>query len=74
MNNDEETDTPHALVTAETLLKKLFPEESDRPSLRWLRGLQAKRLIPYKKIGRLVFFDVAEVRAALDRQFTVLAK
>lgn len=65
----------HGLVGAETLLETLFPNPSDRPSLRWLREMQAKRLIPYKKIGRkIVRFDVAEVRAALDKNFHVEAE
>lgn len=68
------TEDENSLVGAETLLEKLFPEKRDRPSLLWVRRMQAQRLIPYKKIGRLVRFDVAEVRAALDKQFTVRAK
>jgi hypothetical protein len=36
--------------------------------------MQDRRLIPYKKIGRRVFFDPEEVRRALDRQFSVHAK
>lgn len=65
---------PHSLVGAETLLESLFPDERDRPSLRWLRKLQAQRLIPFKKVGRLVRFDVGEVRAALDRQFSIATR
>lgn len=74
------TDQPHdgavpsefGLVGAETLLERLFPHERDRPSIRTLREWQRRRLIPYKKInGKLVLFDVGEVRAALDRNFTV---
>lgn len=64
-----------SLVRAKPLLEKLFPDPRDRPSLRWLRKMQAKRLIPFKKIGgKFVYFDVAEVRAALDRNFTVISK
>lgn len=65
----------HGLVGAETLLETLFPDPRDRPSLRWLREMQAKRLIPYRKIGgKFVRFDVREVRAALDRNFTITAR
>jgi len=52
------------LVTAERLLEALFDEQS-RPSLRWLRKMQAQRTIPYFKIGHLVRFDVNAVREAL---------
>ena len=59
------------LVRGEALLKILFKEEEGRPSLRWLRTLQSKRLIPFRKIGQGVFFDPVEVRRALDAQFKV---
>ena len=58
------------LVTAERLLELLF-DEAGRPSLRWLREQQARKAIPYIKIGRRVFFDVAQVRLALQTRFTI---
>ncbi len=60
-----------SLVGAEALLRELFPDEQSRPTLRWLRGMQAKRLVPYRKIGRRVFFSVEEVRRSFDAQFKV---
>lgn len=61
-----------ALVGDETLLEILFPNPDDRPGVRWLAAMRRRRLIPFKKIGgRIVRYDVAEVRAALDRNFTV---
>lgn len=68
-----ETTPPPALVRAETCLRIIFPEE-DRPSLRCFREWQHKRLIPFRKIGRIVLFDPVEVRRAIDRQFTVAAR
>lgn len=53
------------LVSGEDLLVALFPTESSRPTLRWLRDRQADRSIPYVKIGRLVRFDVEQCRAFL---------
>jgi hypothetical protein len=58
------------LVRAERLLELLFDEQS-RPSLRWLRQMQAQRKIPYVKIGHLVRFNVDNVRAALEQDCTV---
>ena len=58
------------LVRGERLLELLFDEYS-RPSLRWLRQMQAQRKIPYVKIGHLVRFDVEQVRAALEDDCTV---
>ena len=58
------------LVRAERLLELLFDDES-RPSLRWLRQMQAQRKIPYIKLGHLVRFDVEEVREALRNDCTV---
>jgi hypothetical protein len=59
------------LVTARVCLEELFPDERARPSLRWFLGLKAAGFVPFRKIGRLVFYDVAEVRRALDRRFKV---
>lgn len=52
-------------VDAPKLLETLFAPEC-RPSLRWLREQQSARKIPSVKIGRLVFFDPAACKAALD--------
>jgi len=46
------------------LLEVLFDPES-RPSIRWLRTQTKAKTIPYIRIGHLIFFDVAMVRAAL---------
>ena len=62
---------PAGLVGVETCLRLVFPDEATRPCLRYFRELQRKRLVPFKKIGRLTFFDPVEVRRALDRQFSV---
>jgi hypothetical protein len=58
------------LVDGNTLLEIIFPKKS-RPTLRWLRDQQELRRVPYRKIGRLVFFDPDEVRAAWRDRFTV---
>lgn len=62
---------PAGLVGVETCLRLVFPDEATRPCLRYFRELQRKRLVPFKKIRRLTFFDPVEVRRALDRQFSV---
>lgn len=54
-------------VDAERLLEILFPTEC-RPTLRWLRERQKKREIPFIKLGRLVFFNPAQVQEALEKQ------
>ncbi len=59
------------LVGAETCLRIIFPDEATRPCIRYFRTLQKKRMLPFRKIGRRTFFDPAEVRRALDAQFTV---
>jgi uncharacterized protein YbaR (Trm112 family) len=56
---------PAQYVDAPKLLEILFAPEC-RPSLRWLREQQAARKFPSVKIGRLVFFDPAACKAALD--------
>jgi hypothetical protein len=55
----------HGLVGAESLLVILWPNEKDRPSLRWLRDQQKARKIPFAKVGRLVWFDPPAVKASI---------
>jgi hypothetical protein len=62
------------LTNAQGCLEKVFPDPRARPSLRWFKGLQAAGKIPFRKIGRKVWFDPEEVRRALDKQFRVQAK
>lgn len=56
-----------------TLLVNLW-EEQCRPSLRWLRDMQKRRIIPYFKVGHRVFFDAQRVREALEKRAEVRAK
>lgn len=58
------------LVDAHGLLDALF-DEASRPSLRWVRQMQAQKKFPYVKLGHLVRFDVEEVRKALAENCTV---
>lgn len=58
---------PHAkLLSAPRFLQVHF-DEGSRPSLRWLRELQRKRMIPFVRLGRRVFFDPEAVREALKK-------
>jgi len=66
----EQKSNEHKLVNAERLLEALFDDES-RPSLRWLRQMQAQRVIPYYKIGHLVRFNINDVREALESEHCV---
>lgn len=63
----------HKLVDAHGLLAALFDAQS-RPSLRWIRKMQAQRRIPYIKLGHLVRFDLDEVREALRQDWTVRSR
>jgi len=65
---------PSGLVGPDACLRILFPDKASRPCLRYFRELQRKRLIPFVKLGRRTFFDPAEVRRAIDRQFSVRAR
>lgn len=59
------------LVSGETLLATLFPVEENRPCARTLARWKNQGLIPFVKIGRMVFFDPVKVQRAIDKQFTV---
>jgi len=62
--------TPPGLLNATELLEALWPNPKSRPSLRWLRSLQARRAVPFLKVGHKVFFETERVRAAL-RKFEI---
>jgi hypothetical protein len=62
--------TPLGLLNAPELLEALWPNRNTRPSLRWLRSLQARRAVPFLKVGHKVFFEAERVRAAL-RKFEI---
>jgi hypothetical protein len=68
MQNPITAQEPVAYVDALGCLEELFPDPRSRPSLRWFKALQHGGLIPFRKIGRRVFFDTAEVRRALDKR------
>lgn len=61
------------LVDAETCVQIVWPRPECRPSVRWFRQRQKNREIPFVKIGHLVFFNPAQVRAALFEKHTVQA-
>lgn len=61
------------LVGAEECIRIVFPTQS-RPHKRTFLEWKARRLIPFYKIGRRVFFDPEEVRAALERHFRITDK
>jgi hypothetical protein len=56
------------LVDARGCLEEIFPDPRSRPSLRWFKSLQHDGIVPFRKIKRRVYFDVAEVRRALDKR------
>jgi hypothetical protein len=62
---NESTDAGSGLVGKERLLELLFPNPADRPTVRWLDMQCAARVIPFIRIGRLIWFDVAQVKAAM---------
>ncbi|MDA7916031.1 hypothetical protein N9B94_02215 [Verrucomicrobia bacterium] len=65
--------TSKQLVNANGLLQAIWPDETQRPSLRWLRSKQADGTIPYIKLGAMVWFDIPTVEKAFTR-FTVNQK
>jgi hypothetical protein len=63
-------DENEKLVDAATLLNVLW-DETCRPSLRWLREQQARRSIPFIKLGARVWFMPSEVRRCLREKWAV---
>ena len=54
------------LVGKQALLERLFPNEADRQSTRWLDQQCEKRAVPFIRMGRLIWFSVPQVRAAFS--------
>lgn len=63
--------TSSGLVSGEGLLKIVWPDPASRPCLRWLRGLQKTKALPFLKVGRRVFFNPEKVRQELERRYTI---
>jgi hypothetical protein len=55
----------------EVVREVIWPDARSRPSRRWFLELKARGLLPYRRIGRLCFYDPEEVRAAIDHQFKI---
>ena len=70
LSKTENSNLNSQYVDAEKLLEILFHSEC-RPTVRWLRIRQERRDIPFVKIGRLVFFNPAQVKEALAKQPTM---
>jgi len=56
------------LVDVDTLLVLIWPNVKSRPSLRTVRTWTQGKLLPHVRLGRLIYYDVAEVRAELARR------
>lgn len=67
----EATVQERKLVGIKTCLGMVFPDPSSRPSFRTFNDWKAKGFLPYHKVGKRVFMDPQQVRAALDKQFLV---
>jgi len=61
------------LVDVRGLLEGLFPPEC-RPTPRWVRDQQKRGTIPYVRLGRLIFFDIDQVREAIARRHTIKSR
>jgi hypothetical protein len=59
--------TEQQLVGKEGLLEILLPNEADRPTVRWLDAQRKAGLIPYIRLGRLIWFSPPRVLEAMER-------
>lgn len=55
------------LVGVEKCIELVFTDPESRPGVRTFRKWQAEGWLPFRKVGRMVFFDPSEVRTAIDR-------
>ncbi len=61
-------------VGPQNLLKELWPDPNDRPSIRWLQRQQKARTIPFVKLGQFVWFNTTDVRGTIEKKFTIKAR
>ena len=62
------------LLNAKSCIAEIFGDSPEAPSLRWWQYQMQRRMIPYYKIGHLVWFDPTEVRAALEKNCRIAAR
>jgi hypothetical protein len=62
------------LVGAQQCSAEIFGDGADAPCARWWQYQMKRGIIPFYRIGRLVWFDPAEVREALTQQCRVAAR
>jgi hypothetical protein len=58
------------LVTRDELLGTVFSDEA-RPCLRTFETWRRRKVIPFVRVGRKIFFDPGAVRQALATRFTI---
>jgi len=61
------------LVGTDKCREILFPDKPSAPGKRTFLEWQARGYFPVVKIGRRVFLDPEQVRAALERRFKINA-
>jgi hypothetical protein len=69
MTTSQNTKKP--LVGMQTCLELVFTDDETRPSFRTFNKWKAQGFLPYHKVGKRVFMDPVQVRAALDKQFQI---
>lgn len=62
------------LLSAKPCIAEIFGDSPEAPSFRWWQGQMQRGIIPFYRIGRLVWFDPDEVRDALAKNCRVAAK
>ncbi len=72
--NQENITGMRRLVGARQCSAEIFGESTDAPSVRWWQYQMKRGIIPFYRIGRLVWFDPNEVREALAQNCRVAAK
>ena len=72
--NQENITRTRRLIGAKQCSAEIFGDSSDAPCYRWWQYQMKRGIIPFYRIGRLVWFDPDEVRQALAQNCRVAAK
>lgn len=73
MNTITNTEKNSHLLRMRPCYETLFPDLEERPSYRTFCEWKKRRYFPQIKIGKNVLLNPDEVRAALEKRFTIPA-
>lgn len=67
------TPAPGGLVGNAELLKIIWPNATDRPCTKTLERMRKRRMIPFVRLGRLIYYNPEKVMQTIQKRFEISA-